>query len=119
MIIPRLYSLNVHIYRTAVLSTVNMSIIPPILIYLTTGYLSLLTTFIQFSLPSPTASGNHKLDLFFYEFGFCEVGVFLFVLFFGGGALDSTYKWNQTVFVLSFFLTVGKNILTLKDYYTL
>ena len=40
------------------------------LIYLITNSLYLLTTFIQFLLPSPAASGNHKSDLIFYEFVF-------------------------------------------------
>ena len=38
------------------------------LLYLVTERLYLLTTFLQFSLPSPPASGNHKSDLFFFEF---------------------------------------------------
>ena len=37
------------------------------LTYLITGNLYLLTAFIQFSHPRPT-SGNHKFDLFFYDF---------------------------------------------------
>ena len=40
----------------------------PVPTYLTTGSLYLLTIFLQFLLPQPSASGNHKSDLFFYEF---------------------------------------------------
>ena len=39
-----------------------------VLIYLITGSLYLLTTFMSFPLPLPPTSGNHKSDLFFYEF---------------------------------------------------
>ena len=39
-----------------------------VLIYLITGGLYLLTAFIQLPLPLPPASGDHKSDLFFYEF---------------------------------------------------
>ena len=38
-----------------------------VLIYLVTGSLYLLTTFILFP-PTPPHSGNHKSDLFSYEF---------------------------------------------------
>ena len=34
--------------------------------------------------PHTSASGNHKYELFFYEFAF---------------ALDSIYKWNNTAFL--------------------
>ena len=41
-----------------------------VLSYLQTGSLCLLTTFLHFPLPQPSASGNYKSDVFFYEFGF-------------------------------------------------
>ena len=39
-----------------------------LLTYLITASLHLLSAFIQFSILLPSASGNHKSDLFFYEF---------------------------------------------------
>ena len=67
----RIYSLNnFPIYHTAVLIIFIMYITSLVLIYLITGSLDLLTAFIQFLLPPPSASSNHKSDLFFYEFVF-------------------------------------------------
>ena len=61
---------NFQIYHTVVLTIVIMMYIAsPILIYLITVSLYLLTTFVPFAHPSPPASGNHKSDLFYYEFG--------------------------------------------------
>ena len=53
-------------------------------IYFIIESLCLLITFVQFLLPSTTASGNHKSDLFFYEF------VYLFGWFF------LRYDWPTT-----------------------
>ena len=68
----RIYSLtNFSIYHTAVLTIVVMLYIPSlVLIYLTTRSVHSLITFLQFLLLTPPASGNHKSDLFFYEFFF-------------------------------------------------
>ena len=66
----RIYSLNsCHILHPALFTIfIMLCITALVLIYLITGSLYLLTTFIQFPLPPPPASGNHKPDLFFYEF---------------------------------------------------
>ena len=49
-----------------VLITLNMLYVTPLgLTYLTAGSLCLLIVFLQFL---PLTSGNHKSDLFFYEF---------------------------------------------------
>ena len=68
----RIYSLyNFPMYHTAVLAIVIMLYITSlVLIYLITESLYLLTTFLQFPLPSFPAIGNHKSDLFFYKFCF-------------------------------------------------
>lgn len=66
-----IYSLgNFHIYLTTVLTIVlNLHITSAGLIYLITGRWYLLSTLIQFPLPSLSPSDNHKSDLFFSEFG--------------------------------------------------
>ena len=70
----RIYSLNFHVYHRATLTTSSCTLHPSS--YLVTGSLYLLTTFIQFHLPSAPDSNNHKSDLFFFEFGFHFVFVF-------------------------------------------
>ena len=60
----RIDSLNeFHIYYT-MLAMIVMYIISLVLIYLITGCLYLLATFLQFLLPQCSASSNHKPDLF-------------------------------------------------------
>ena len=67
----RIYSLNSFpIYHTAVVPIAIMLYITSLgLMYLITGSLYLLTTFIKFSLSPTPAASNHKSNLFFYEFG--------------------------------------------------
>lgn len=59
---------NNPVYHTAVLPIPNVIYYIPNTV-LVTGSLYILTTFLQFPLPTLRASGNHKYDLFFYEFG--------------------------------------------------
>ena len=57
--------------RTAVLAVVTMLYVTSlVLTYPVTGSLYLLTTFLQVRLFPPSASGNHKSDLFFCEYYF-------------------------------------------------
>ena len=61
--------LNFHIKHTAVLIIfITLCITSLVLIYLIIGSLYLLIAFVQFPLSPPPGSGNHKSDLFFYEF---------------------------------------------------
>ena len=77
----RITSPNFSVYHTALLAIVIMLFIASlVLIYLITGGLYLLTTFLQFRVSPPLASGSHKSDLFF-----CELVSFL--------KKKSTYKW--------------------------
>lgn len=61
-----------HIWPTAVLTIqIMLHVTSLVLTYLIAGSVHILTTFIQFPLPTPQptpASGNHKPDLFLYEF---------------------------------------------------
>lgn len=58
--------LATSLYHAAVVTIdIMLYTIALVLIYLITGNLYLLTTFLQFPL---STSGNHKSDLFFYEF---------------------------------------------------
>ena len=63
----RIDSLNFHVKHTAVLTVVSMlCIMSLVLIYLITGSLYILTTFIQFPHYSPPPHHNHKSDLFLW-----------------------------------------------------
>ena len=75
----RIYSLNhFHILHTAVFVIfIMLYFMSLVLIYLVTGSLYLLTTFIQLCLPPPPASGNHKSDLF------CEFVCFIYLVALG------------------------------------
>lgn len=74
MTTTRIYSLNnFAIYQTAVLAIAIVLYKTFLFIYLTTGSLYVLATFFQFPLPIPSASGDHKSDVLFYEFVFCFV----------------------------------------------
>ena len=66
----RIYSLNqFQIYQTAVLTTIIMRYVTsPVLIYLITGGLYVLTTFIQFLNSLPHISGNDNLASFLWIF---------------------------------------------------
>ena len=65
-----IYSVNdFHIHHIALLVVfIILCVNIPILIYLITGTLHILTTFIQLPFPLSPTSGNHKSDLCFYEF---------------------------------------------------
>ena len=67
---PRIYSLNNSpIYPIALLATVIMvDLTSPVTVYLITVSLYFLTIFFQFLLPLPSMFGDHKSDLFFFEF---------------------------------------------------
>ena len=66
----RICSLNKFpVYHIALLAVVTiLCIIFLVLTYLITRSLYLLTTFLQYSFPPPSASGNRKSDLFLYGF---------------------------------------------------
>ena len=65
----KIYSLNhFHLrHRAGLIIVILLNTTFLVLIYLVPGSLYLSTTFIQFS-PSPATSGNHRADLFFYNF---------------------------------------------------
>ena len=80
-------------------------------IYFIIESLCLLITFIQFLLPFTTASGNHKSDLFFYEFvylfgcGFFEVWLTYHTMLFPGVQHSDSVilyitKWSVTMLSL-------------------
>ena len=64
----------------------------PWLLYFVTGCLYLLLSLTYLTPLSPLPSGNHLFVLCIWVC-FC----FIILIFFGGG--NSTYKWNDTVFV--------------------
>ena len=84
---------SVHgIFQARVLewgATAFSNIISLVLIYLITESFYLLTTFIQFPLPSCLASQNRKSDLFFYEFVFLLFLKYNIMLVPGTGHSDS------------------------------
>ena len=66
-----IYSLKFPRYCIAVVAIVPLYITPLLLIYLVTGGLYLLTTFLHFFLPSLfPASGNYKSDIIFFSMSF-------------------------------------------------
>ena len=68
-----------------------------VLIYLVTGSFNILTTFFQFSFTRFSESDNHKSYLFF-----CELSFSFFSLF-----LNSSYKWDHTVFVFLWLFSLN------------